>query len=88
MRNISKYRGSKGRHELSARGDPVWEFLIDRTSVWNAIKRKLYPREGFISVSPGFLCTTSEKAVPSQKTPLTPQNVVVLNSATRTGFTN
>jgi len=21
-----KYRGSKGRHELSARGDQVWEF--------------------------------------------------------------
>jgi len=88
MRNISKYRGSKGRYELSDRGDQVLEFFDWWNQCLECYKKQVYSREGFIPVSPFLLCTTSETVEPSQTTRLAPQNVVVPNSASRTEFVN
>jgi len=57
---VAKYFQVPKVEKSSLEGTRSGSVLIGGTSVWNAIRRKLYPREGFIPVSPVLPCTTSE----------------------------
>jgi len=54
MRNISKYRGSKGRHELSGRVDQVWEFGLVELVLGMLEERGEPPCESSVRRSPKY----------------------------------
>jgi len=43
LRNISKYRGSKGRHDLSVSGDQIWELFDWWNQCLECYKKEVIP---------------------------------------------